>query len=240
MCDGGVRHRWTVLAPQCVLNPWLPAGGGDQISECDRKGPGGPVCNCCSGVCVHDGCIGAKVQGWMDHSGQVTNLQFPFSGSEHVFLLSWPWCLISFLVSMQHFIRQGYRKCTVRLSDCWITILLPVQSFIQHTSSKHPQETYKHYISQCRWDIFLSVLLATLKCRLVLQRLHRFPSCFLWFLLQQTQAKKQIKPNLAAPLIFNLPNVHIVTQYNSFNTLWELLPKDKEGVKALNTARVIF
>lgn len=46
----------------------------DQMSESGRKGPGGPVCNCGSGVSVDDGRFyWGQVRGRMAHSHQATN-----------------------------------------------------------------------------------------------------------------------------------------------------------------------
>lgn len=218
---------------------------GEQISECGRKGPGGPVCNCCSGVCVHDGL-------WL-YWGQSTRMDGPqSSGYKFTVPFQWLWICFSPLMALVFDFLFGLYATTypagllkVHGPSVWLLNNDPFTCSVLH--SKHQLITTKRNIQALHFQVLLrhflsidTVLLATLKCTFVLHRFNRFHSCFLWFLLLQTQAKKQIKPNLAAPLIFNcLPNVHIVTQYNSLNTLWELLPKNKKGVKALNTASVM-
>ena len=53
----------------------------DLISECGRKGPSGPVCNCCPGVCVDDSLL------YWSESAVLNGLQS--LGYKFVVLLQW-------------------------------------------------------------------------------------------------------------------------------------------------------
>lgn len=62
----------------------------DQISVCGRKGPGGPVCDCCSGVCVDDSLL------YWDQSMRLDGSQ----SSGYKFTVPFQWLSICFSLLM--------------------------------------------------------------------------------------------------------------------------------------------
>ncbi len=127
-CLTGVSRAGGPFWHQCVQQALTPDFQlWDQISECDRKGPGGPVCNRCSGVCVDDSLL---------YRGQSTRLDGPqSSGYKFTVPFQWLWICFSLLTALVVDFLFGLHAAIYPagllkvhgLSGRWIMILLPVQ-----------------------------------------------------------------------------------------------------------------
>lgn len=128
-CLSGVSGVGVLFWHRCVqqaLTPDFQLWG--QISESGRKGPDGPVCNCCSGVRVDDGEFywgqSTYIAGWPTVAKLVQLKRFWFFPPLLVALM---FDFLSVLCAAIYL--TGLSKVH-GLSDCWIMILLSVQCCI--------------------------------------------------------------------------------------------------------------